>query len=288
MFRSTPGGRACVVTAGLGMRSDFCALRHAAPLGQQPPREPGPGPDARGRRPGRQEAAPRRSFGRGELGFPSLGEASLGRASLSEAGPRLGGTGHRIVGDRTGHRPGGRPRQGDQQVEHCHRGGGRGQGGQQAGDRRVRPRRRRGQPDRREHRDAGHAVGHPPGGRRADQGRERAQHDHDPGDQDELVVRAELGDGEVLQPWRREVDLQLADHHHRRPAGPGQPGHELPHAQRHARGQHPRDGAESRAPRVQAPHPAQGHDVYSARSPRRFGRLAKICRQSADRRCYEY
>ena len=26
MFRSTPGGRACVVIAGLGMRSDFCAL----------------------------------------------------------------------------------------------------------------------------------------------------------------------------------------------------------------------------------------------------------------------
>ena len=48
-----------------------------------------------------------------------------------------------------------------------------------------------------------------------DHGGEHAECHQDPADQDELVVRAELTDGEVLQPGRREVDLQLADHHHR-------------------------------------------------------------------------
>ena len=255
MFRSTPGGRACVVTAGWGMRSDFCAL---ATL-----------PRSVSSRPASPAAAP----------MPAV--AAPAARKLRRGGP----SGSSVAGSARG---AGRPRQGDQQLEHCYRGGGRGQGGQQARDRGVRPGRRGGQPDRREHRDAGHAVGHPPDGRRADQGRERAQHDHDPGDQDELVVRAELGDGEVLQPRRREVDLQLADHHHRRSAGPGQPGHELPHAQRRARGQHPRDGAESRAPRVRAPSPLKV--MMSIRRGRRPGLVARprFAANPRTRRCYEY
>ena len=87
------------------------------------------------------------------------------------------------------------------------------------------------------------------------------------------------------------VDLQLADHHHLRAAGTGQPGQKLTHAPRCARGQHPGDGAEARAPPVQAPPgtpPAHAHDGYSVPSRRRFGRPGKIYRQSAGSRCYEY
>ena len=157
----------------------------------------------------------------------------------------------------------------NQPSQHSRRGQYRGQGRQQAGERRGRPGRRGGQPDHREHPEAGDAVRHPPGGRRADDRREDGQHHQDPADQDELVVRAELGDGEVLQPRRREVDLQLADRHHRRPAGAGEPGHELPHAQRGARGQQPRDGAQTRAPSVP---PTHSHVLYSVRARRGFGR----------------
>ncbi len=176
--------------------------------------------------------------------------------------PRVGGPRGRTV-------PGRRADQGNEDAKDGRRGCRRGHGRQQAGEAGGGAGRGGGQPDDREHRQPGHADPKPPRGLHPDQGREQGDHHEDAAHQDEFVVRTEVGDGEVLQPRRREIDLQLTDRDHGRSAGPCEAGHELPHAQRGGGGQQAGDSAAARATRVCSA-PLRLHVLYSVRRWRGF------------------
>ena len=85
--------------------------------------------------------------------------------------------------------------------------------------------------DQDENGQPGHAVGDPAHGQDPDGRREDGQDDQDPAHQDDLVVRAERADGEVLDRRGSEVDGQLPDGHDRRAAGADQAGDQLGDAQ---------------------------------------------------------
>ncbi len=131
--------------------------------------------------------------------------------------------------------PDGRPR-GGAAVRHPDQPAQRVRPGQRADERRqhvhrrsVRPGQRASQADNSEDGQAGVTIAEPPHRGHAEARGQYREHDQHADDQRLLVVRAERGDGEVLDRGRSIVDGQAADRRHRRALGPAYPSDKLGH-----------------------------------------------------------
>ena len=133
----------------------------------------------------------------------------------------------------------------------------------------------RGHAERAEHRQPRQADPEPANRQHPDhRGEDRELH-HDPRQEHVLVVAAEVGDREVLQRYRRQVDRDAADRDHRAAERAGDPGHQLRHPERDRRRQEPGQRAPDREPE-HAPDadlvPSDHHGPSSERPDRQIGR----------------
>ena len=135
----------------------------------------------------------------------------------------------------------------------------------------IRPGDRRGDAQHAENPQPGEPVADPSQRQHPHHGRERGEHQQDPGHQDLLVVAADMTDHEILDRDRGQVDGHLTHRHHGAAQRAGEPRDQLGDAQRGGGGEQPGRRASQCASRRGSAQLCPDHALYSRPAGLRIG-----------------